>query len=164
MDVVSATTLLESHNTDIHLLWYGHRWDQTKINNQRHPNTLTVKRSAPPPPPNSRTVYKVGLSWLRSFNICNRMLQLFYQYVVASTVIFAVMCWGADFKAKDANRLNKLIKKAGSVVGPSLSPWKWWQWGGGVEQKWRSCFNTKSLGNNLQVMIQEAISLWHLEL
>lgn len=28
--------------------------------------------------------------------------------------------WGVGIKAKDANRLNKLIKKAGSVVGPKL--------------------------------------------
>lgn len=51
---------------------------------------------------------------------------MFHQYVVASTVIFAAKCWGADFKAKDTVRLNKLIKKAGCVVGPRLSPWKRW--------------------------------------
>ena len=48
------------------------------------------------------------------------MLQMFYQSVVASTIFFAVVSWGAGIKAKDANRLNKLIKKAGSVVGSKL--------------------------------------------
>ena len=71
-------------------------------------------------------VYKKGLSRLyflrrlRSFNVCNRMLQMFYESVVASTVFFAVVSWGAGIKAKDTNRLNKGIKNAGSVVGSKL--------------------------------------------
>ena len=65
---------------------------------------------------NTEAVYKKGLSWLyflkrlRSFNLCNRMLQMFYQSVVVSTIFFAVL----------SNTLNKLIKKAGSVVGFKL--------------------------------------------
>ncbi|TWW80175.1 hypothetical protein D4764_10G0012050 [Takifugu flavidus] len=58
---------------------------------------------------------------LRSFSVCSRMLHMFYQSVMASTIFFAVVCWGAGIKAKDANRLNKLIKKAGSVVGCRLA-------------------------------------------
>ena len=45
---------------------------------------------------------------------------MFYQSVVASTVFFAVVSWGVGIKAKDANRLNKLREKAGSVVGSEL--------------------------------------------
>lgn len=37
--------------------------------------------------------------------------------LVASTVLYAVVCWGEGIKAMDANRLNTLIKKAGSVIG-----------------------------------------------
>ena len=76
---------------------------------------------------NMGAVYKKGLSRLyflrrlRSYNVCNRMLQMFYESVVASTVFFAVVSWGAGIKAKDANRLNKGIKKAGSVVGSMLA-------------------------------------------
>ena len=53
-------------------------------------------------------VYKRGLSRLyflrrlRSFNVCNRMLQMFYQSVIASTIFFAVVSWGANMKMKDA--------------------------------------------------------------
>ncbi|TWW69419.1 hypothetical protein D4764_18G0002250 [Takifugu flavidus] len=49
-------------------------------------------------------------------------LQFAYQpkSVMTSTIFSAVVCWGAGIKAKDANRLNKLIKKAGSVVGCRL--------------------------------------------
>ncbi|TWW55979.1 hypothetical protein D4764_09G0010290 [Takifugu flavidus] len=59
---------------------------------------------------------------LRSFSVCSRMLHMFYQSVsLASTIFFAVVCWGAGIQAKDANRLNNLIKKAGSVVGCRLA-------------------------------------------
>lgn len=53
---------------------------------------------------NTEVLYKKGLSWLyflrklRSFNICNRMLYMFYQSV-------------AGIRVKGSNRLNKLIKK-----------------------------------------------------
>ncbi len=49
------------------------------------------------------------------------MLNMFYQSVMASTLFFVVVCWGAGIKKKDANRLNKLFKKAQSVVGMKLS-------------------------------------------
>ena len=51
---------------------------------------------------------------LRSFNICWRM---FYESVVASAILFAVVCWGSRLRVADANRLNKLIGKASDVVG-----------------------------------------------
>ena len=54
---------------------------------------------------------------LRSFNVCSKMLEIFYQSVVASALFFAVVCWGSSIGAGDTNRLNKLIKKAGSVIG-----------------------------------------------
>lgn len=75
---------------------------------------------------NTQAVYKKGLSRLyflrrlRSFHVCNKMLQMFYQSVVASTILFAVVSWGAGIKAKDANKLRKLIRKAESVVGSKL--------------------------------------------
>ena len=40
-----------------------------------------------------------------------------YQSVVASTLFSAVVCWGNSIIASDANRLNKLIRKAGSIIG-----------------------------------------------
>ena len=69
---------------------------------------------------NMEAFYKMDLSRLdfprrlRFYNVCNWMLQMFYQSV------FAVVSWDAGIKAKDANRLNKLIKKVESVVGSKL--------------------------------------------
>ena len=48
------------------------------------------------------------------------MLQMFYQSVAESTISLAVVSWGEGIKAKDANRRNKLIKKAESVVDSVL--------------------------------------------
>ena len=71
---------------------------------------------------NTKAVYKKGMSRLfflrklRSFNVCSRMLGLFYQSVVASALYFAVVCLGSSIGAGNTNRLKKRIKKAGSVI------------------------------------------------
>jgi len=75
---------------------------------------------------NTEALYKKGqsrlyfLRTLRSFNICKTMLQMFYHLVVASIIFYAVVCLGNRVKAADANRLNKLIRKAGAVLGVEL--------------------------------------------
>ena len=40
--------------------------------------------------------------------------------VVASAIFFAVVCWGSSIRASDTNRLDKIIKKTGSVLGLKL--------------------------------------------
>ena len=57
---------------------------------------------------------------LRSFNVCNRMLSMFFDTIIGSVLSFAIVCWGGNATARDKNRLNKLIKRAGSCVGHSL--------------------------------------------
>lgn len=47
------------------------------------------------------------------------MLQIFYQSVVASEVLFAAVSWGGSIRASDANKL-KLNRKAGSLLETSL--------------------------------------------
>lgn len=51
------------------------------------------------------------LSRLRSFNICWMMLRVFYESVVTSAVLYAVVCWGSIQRVADNNRFNKLIRK-----------------------------------------------------
>ncbi|TWW80440.1 hypothetical protein D4764_01G0002550 [Takifugu flavidus] len=76
---------------------------------------------------NTDAVYKKAMSRLyflrrlRSFSVCSRMLHMFYQSVMASTIFFAAVCWGAGIKAKDANRLNKLIKRQVDKLRSSFS-------------------------------------------
>ena len=43
---------------------------------------------------------------LRSFNMCRRLLQMFYQSVVASVLFFAVVCWGGDTNTRGTDRLK----------------------------------------------------------
>ena len=62
---------------------------------------------------------------------------MFYQSVAESTISLAVVSWGEGIKAKDANRRNKLIKKAESVVDLCLSPWRRLWWTGCWEHCWQ---------------------------
>ena len=75
---------------------------------------------------NTDHLYKKGqsrmyfLRRLRSFNICSKLLSMFYQPVVASILFYAVVCWGGSTTKRDSSRLDKLIRRAGSVVGCKL--------------------------------------------
>lgn len=75
---------------------------------------------------NTAAIYKKGqsrlyfLRRLRSFNVCSKLLRMFYQSVVASVLFYAVACWGGSTKKRDAGRLDRLVRKAGSVVGAEL--------------------------------------------
>ena len=63
---------------------------------------------------NTDTLHKKGqsrlyfLRRLGSFNICKKLLQMFYQSVVASVLFYAVVCWGGNCKKRDAARLDRL--------------------------------------------------------
>ena len=75
---------------------------------------------------NVDAIYKKGqsrlyfLRRLRSFNVCNKLLRMFHQSVVASVLFYAVVCWGGSIKKRDAGRLDRLVRKAGAVVGTEL--------------------------------------------
>ena len=72
---------------------------------------------------NPEAVYKMGQSRLyffrkrEFFDICTKMLNIFYMSEVESAVCFAAICWGSSIRARDS---EKLLKKAGSVPGPAL--------------------------------------------
>ncbi|KAI4897720.1 hypothetical protein NFI96_007252 [Prochilodus magdalenae] len=52
--------------------------------------------------------------------ICQKLLLMFYQSVVASVLFYAVVCWGGSISKRDAGRLDRLVRKAGSVLGLEL--------------------------------------------
>ncbi|KAI4892246.1 hypothetical protein NFI96_004302, partial [Prochilodus magdalenae] len=72
---------------------------------------------------NAEAVHKRGMSRLyflrrlRSSSVCCKMLGIFYQSVVSGAVFMAAVCWGASIRGADAKKLNRLISKAGSVLG-----------------------------------------------
>ncbi|KAI4875470.1 hypothetical protein NFI96_023752 [Prochilodus magdalenae] len=75
---------------------------------------------------NTDIVYKKAqsrlyfLRRLGSFRICQKLLLMFYQSVVASVLFYAVVCWGGSISRRDAGRLDRLVRKAGSVLGLEL--------------------------------------------
>ena len=56
---------------------------------------------------------------LRSFDVRNDILQMFYTATIGSVLSFGLTCWGGNMTQQDRNRLDKNIKKAGGVVGRS---------------------------------------------
>jgi len=47
-------------------------------------------------------------------------MSVLYQTVLNSVILYSITCWGGGLLEKEKNKLNKLRKKAGSVVGSVL--------------------------------------------
>ncbi|TWW66685.1 hypothetical protein D4764_20G0007170 [Takifugu flavidus] len=75
---------------------------------------------------NTDALYKKGqsrlhlLRRLRSFGVCRSLLRTFYDSVVALVIFYAVVCWSCGSSERDRKRLNKLVRRAGSVLDCSL--------------------------------------------
>ena len=54
---------------------------------------------------------------LRSFNVHRNLFQLFYSSIVGSTMIVGLGCWRSNLWRQDRERVDKLIKTPGGVVG-----------------------------------------------
>ena len=57
------------------------------------------------------------LRTLRTFNVHNTLLQLFYTYIVCSTLTFGLACCGGNLLRHDTDKLNRIIKTASVVIG-----------------------------------------------
>lgn len=55
---------------------------------------------------------------MASFNVCTKLLQMFYQ--AARVLFYAVVFWGGSTRKKDNKWTNKIIRKEGFVVGMDL--------------------------------------------
>ena len=60
---------------------------------------------------------------LRSFGVNLGMLLTFYNAVICS-IMFRSVCWGGNISNLDRGRLEKIVKKAGYVVGKPLDSFK----------------------------------------
>ena len=73
---------------------------------------------------NTKQLYKTTqskmyfLRRLQSFSICKKLLWMFYQSVLSYTVV----CWGGSTSQAELSRLEKLVRRATSVVGMKLDP------------------------------------------
>ena len=61
---------------------------------------------------------------LRSFGVNSDMLVTFYNAVICSIIMFGSVCWGENISKLDRGRLEKIVKKAGHVVGKPLDSFK----------------------------------------
>jgi len=50
--------------------------------------------------------------------------------VVASAIFYGVVFWSSSMAVADRKRLNRLMKKASSVLGVLWILWRWWGTGG----------------------------------
>ncbi|XP_056908721.1 uncharacterized protein LOC130536643 [Takifugu flavidus] len=75
---------------------------------------------------NTDALYKKGqsrlhlLRRLRSFGVCRTLLRTFYDSVVASVIFYGVVCWSCGSSERDRKRLNKLVRRACSLLDCSL--------------------------------------------
>ena len=58
---------------------------------------------------------------LRSFGVQGAYLTTYYDSVVASDIFYGVVCWSSSTLAAGRRRLDKLIKKASSILGWPLA-------------------------------------------
>ncbi len=71
---------------------------------------------------NSEVVFKKAqsrlffLRKLSSIGIGRKLLYVFYQGILASVLFYSVLCWGGSITVEDKNRINKMIRKAGSII------------------------------------------------
>ena len=61
---------------------------------------------------------------LRSFGVNSDTLVTFYNVVICSIIMFGSVCWGGNISKLDRGRLEKIVKKAGHVVGKPLDNFK----------------------------------------
>ena len=54
---------------------------------------------------------------LRTFNVHNTPLQLFYTSIVSSTLTFRLAFWGSNLLKHNRDKLNRIIKTASVVIG-----------------------------------------------
>ena len=54
---------------------------------------------------------------LRTFNINKDIMQLFFSSVLCSVLTFGVVSWGGNITQGDRNKIERLVRKGGRVVG-----------------------------------------------
>ena len=54
---------------------------------------------------------------LNSFNVNSNILQIFYTSIISSVLTFGSSVWGRNINQYDRDRLDRIIKKAGRIIG-----------------------------------------------
>ena len=59
---------------------------------------------------------------LRSLNISNNILKLFYTATIQSVISFGIVCWGGNMCEQDKIKINSLIRKARKICNADDLP------------------------------------------
>ncbi len=54
---------------------------------------------------------------LNSFNVCNKILCMFYQTFIESILTFSFICWFGGLSVKDKNSLFSIVKVCSKIIG-----------------------------------------------
>ena len=54
---------------------------------------------------------------LRSFHVKTEILQTFYTATIRSVFSYGAICWGGNLPEREKNKIEKIIKRAGSAIG-----------------------------------------------
>ena len=61
---------------------------------------------------------------LRSFGVNSGMLVTFCKAAICSIIVYGSVCWGGNISKFDRGMLERIVKKAGHVVGMPLDSFK----------------------------------------
>ncbi|TWW59260.1 hypothetical protein D4764_06G0007900 [Takifugu flavidus] len=85
---------------------------------------------------NTDTLVKKGnsrlflLRRLRSFGVQGPLLRTFYESVVGSAIFYVIVCWSSSIMDRDRRRMDRLVRRASSVLGCPLDSVEVWETGG----------------------------------
>ncbi|TWW57110.1 hypothetical protein D4764_08G0010970 [Takifugu flavidus] len=83
-----------------------------------------LRRNNPPPAPVNilGTDVDVVESYkrLRSFGVQGPLLRTFYDSVVGSAIFYGIVCWSSSITDRDRKRMDRLVRRASSVLGCPL--------------------------------------------
>ncbi|TWW59863.1 hypothetical protein D4764_06G0013930 [Takifugu flavidus] len=79
------------------------------------------RNNLPPAPVNILgTDVDVVESRLRSFGVQVPLLRTFYDSVVGSAIFYGIVCWSSSITDRDRKRMDRLVRRASSVLGCPL--------------------------------------------
>lgn len=61
-----------------------------------------------------------SLPKLNYFNVNPKILHIFYNSVIAGVRCYCLVCWGGNATKCDFDRLDKIIREAGRIIGETL--------------------------------------------
>ncbi|TWW75331.1 hypothetical protein D4764_14G0013340 [Takifugu flavidus] len=106
---------------------------------------------------NTETLVKKGnsrlflLRRLRSFGVQGPLLRTFYDSVVGSAIFYGIACWSSSITDRDSWRMDRLLRRASSVLGCPLDSVK-------VVGKGRLMAKLSSMLNNTSHPLQDTLT------